>query len=71
MISGQGYMVLFPLVQMADLLHGAVGSTAVVGLTRLSMQLKDAEDAARTDDHAAMAENHAKIGRRLAEEKES
>ncbi|MDX5414195.1 MAG: response regulator [Rhodobacterales bacterium] len=59
-----------PLDQVADLLHGAVGSTAVVGLSRLSIQLRKAEDAARADDHAAMADHHAQIARIIAEEKE-
>ena len=59
-----------PMDQVADLIHGAVGSTAVVGLSRLSLHLKKAEDAARSDAPATLAGYRDGIAKRLAAEKE-
>jgi len=59
-----------PMNQVADLIHGAVGSTAVVGLSRLSLHLKKAEDAARSDEHGTLAEHRDGIAKRLAAERE-
>ena len=66
----QAFTPDMPMDEMADLLHGAVGSTAVVGLSRLSMQLKKAEDAARADDHVAITGQHVRIVACLADEKQ-
>ena len=59
-----------PMDQVADLIHGAVGSTAVVGLSRLSLHLKKAEDAARSDEPGTFAGHRDGIAKRLAAEKE-
>ena len=59
-----------PMDQVADLIHGAVGSTAVVGLSRLSLHLKKAEDAARSGAPAGFADYSDGIATRLAAEKE-
>jgi PAS domain S-box-containing protein len=59
-----------PMDQVADLIHGAVGSTAVVGLSRLSLHLKRAEDAARSDAPDTFAEHRDGIANHLAAEKE-
>jgi PAS domain S-box-containing protein len=66
----QAFKPGMPMDQVADLLHGAVGSTAVVGLSHLSMHLKKAENAARADDPVSIAGHQDRIATCLAAEKE-
>lgn len=47
--------------QAADMFHSVVGATAVVGLSHLSMQLKQAEESARAADHASLARHQQRI----------
>ena len=59
------------LDDVADRVHSAVGSTAVVGLSQLSRLLAEAEDSARAGDRDALRRVAPRIRQRVAEDMDS